>query len=72
VNVYQQRSLEWIFYKLFRCQLLHEAGMAMDVEFLDDVPETALSIRAGGAPEYVLKLSPGWFHALVRAALDVV
>jgi hypothetical protein len=52
-----------IFYKWFRCQLTHEGGLPMDIEF---TPEKELRIRAGGAPEYVLKVSYGWFYELVH------
>ena len=60
-----------MLYKLLRCQLVHEADLPSDVEFLDDLPEEQAAVRAGGAPEYVLKLSPGWFHKLTACALSV-
>jgi hypothetical protein len=28
-----------------------------------------LSVRAGGAPEFVLKVSEGWFDHLIRAVV---
>jgi len=31
------------------------------------MPEDVLSVRAGGAPEYVLQISRGWFHHLLNA-----
>src|ERR1035438_5383972 len=37
-----------------------------DVEFMPDPEPGMLSIRAGGAPEYVLKVSRGWFQELVH------
>jgi hypothetical protein len=55
-----------IFYKWFRCELVHEGGLPMDVQFIDT---DTMSIRAGGAPEYVLKISNGWFHWLVNAVV---
>ncbi len=58
-------AIETILYKLLRCQLIHEAGMASDVQFFDEAGDE-LAIRAGGAPEYVLKVAPGWFHHLVE------
>lgn len=55
-----------IFYKWFRCELVHEGGLPMDVQFIDT---DTMSIRAGGAPEYILKISKGWFHWLVNAVV---
>jgi hypothetical protein len=67
----EQMPVETILYKLLRCQLVHEAGMAADVQFLDGVPDDEFALRAGGAPEYVLKVSPSWFHHLTACALAV-
>ena len=55
-----------IFYKWFRCELVHEGSLPVDVEFMPDPEPGMLSIRAGGAPEYVLKVSRGWFQELVH------
>jgi hypothetical protein len=55
-----------IFYKWFRCELVHEGGLPIDVQFIET---EAMSIRAGGSPEYVLKISKGWFHWLVNAVI---
>jgi hypothetical protein len=65
----EQIPVETVLYKLLRCQLVHEAGMAADLEFLDGVPDDDLVLRAGGAPEHVLKVSPGWFQHLIECAL---
>lgn len=62
--------VEELFYEWFRCQLVHEGRLPQDIQFLDDVEPEALVIRAGGAPEYVLKVSPGWLATLARAATD--
>jgi hypothetical protein len=56
-----------IFYKWFRCELVHEGGLPIDVEFIDS---DKLSVRAGGTPEYVLKVSRGWFHWLIQAVIE--
>jgi hypothetical protein len=55
-----------IFYKWFRCELVHEGALPIDIQFMDDPEPGSLSIRAGGAPEYILKISRGWFHELVH------
>lgn len=55
-----------IFYKWFRCELIHEGALPVDVEFMPDPEPGALGIRAGGAPDYVLKVSYGWFQELVK------
>jgi len=55
-----------IFYKWFRCELVHKGGLPMVVQFIDT---DAMFIRSGGAPEYVLKILKGWFYWLVNAVL---
>lgn len=62
-------SIEHVFYKWFRCELVHEGGLPMDIEFMPDDEPGILSVRAGGAPEFVLKVSEGWFHHLVSAVV---
>jgi hypothetical protein len=44
---------------------VHEGGLPIDIEFMPDTRPGTLSARAGGAPEYILKLSNGWFEDLV-------
>lgn len=61
--------VEHIFYKWFRCELVHEGGLPIDIEFMPDSEPGTLSVRAGGAPEYVLKVSHGWFHHLINAVV---
>ncbi len=61
----KQWPLERIFYKWFRCELVHQGGLPVDIVFREDVPSEELSVRAGGAPEYVLMVSPGWFDQLL-------
>lgn len=56
-----------IFYKWFRCELVHEGGLPVDIELLDT---DVMSLRAGGHPEYVLKISRGWFHWLVQSVIQ--
>jgi len=56
-----------IFYKWFRCELVHEGGLPIDVEF---IKTEDMSIRAGGAPEYILKISHGWFHWLINSVIE--
>lgn len=58
-------SVEHIFYKWLRCELVHEGDLPVDIQFMPDAPLGALSIRAGGEPEFILKLSHGWFHYLL-------
>lgn len=59
-----------IFYKYFRCNLVHEGGLPIDIEFLHNLEPAAMVLRAGGLPEKVLKISPGWFHALIQVVID--
>jgi hypothetical protein len=41
----------------------------MDIAFMPDSAPGSLSVRAGGAPEFLLKVSEGWFHHLVGAVV---
>lgn len=60
-------SIEHIFYKWFRCALVHEGGLPIDIEFMEPEEDAILSVRAGGYPEYVLKVSENWFQHLLDA-----
>jgi hypothetical protein len=60
-------TIPHIFYKWFRCELVHEGGLPIDVEFIES---EELSLRAGGAPNYILKISYGWFHWLIAAVVE--
>ena len=63
--------IEHVFYKWLRCQLVHEGSLPPDIQFMEESDPQWMSIRAGGAPEYILKIGHGWFHHLigsVRAA----
>lgn len=55
----QLYSIEHILYKWLRCELLHEAQIPVDVQFMPDTEPNTIKVRAGGAPEYTLKLSLG-------------
>ncbi len=59
------RPIENIFYKWLRCELVHEGTSPPDIKFVPSKEPNALMIRAGGAPEYTLKLSDNWFQHLV-------
>lgn len=63
----QLHAVYHIFYKWFRCQLVHEGGLPIDIEFMRDSEPGTVAIRAGGAPEYILRISHGWFHELIHA-----
>jgi hypothetical protein len=60
------QPIEHIFYKWFRCELVHEGDVPYDIDFIDS---EALEVRAGGAPEYVLKVSNGWFNHFIGAVV---
>jgi hypothetical protein len=63
-------TIEHIFYKWLRCELVHEGGLPVDIQFMADADPDELSVRAGGKPEFVLKLSSGWFYHLLGAVTD--
>jgi hypothetical protein len=60
--------IETILYKWLRCELVHEGGLPVDVILLDEGPPGSIHIRAGGAPEFTLKLGAGFYRIL----LDIV
>lgn len=59
-------SIPHIFYKWLRCELVHEGGIPMDIEFVGNTGSKQLSLRAGGAPHYVLQLSHGWLFEILH------
>jgi hypothetical protein len=62
-------EIRHIFYKWFRCNLIHEGELPIDVEIIPDSKPGILSVRAGGAPEFVLQVSQGWYHELVGTVI---
>lgn len=66
----QLESIENIFYKWIRCELIHEANIPIDIEFFDDKGNDKMSVRAGGHPEYKLKIGTGWFFHLKKSILE--
>jgi hypothetical protein len=61
-------STEEVFDKWLRCNLVHEGELPIDIQFMDESKPGIMSFRAGGAPEYVLKIGCGWFHFLMNTA----
>jgi hypothetical protein len=60
-------EIEHIFYKWLRCELVHEGALPVDIQFMREGEPGSMSVRAGGAPEYVLKIGHGWFHHMVAS-----
>lgn len=58
-----------VFYKWFRCELVHVGSLPVDVEFIPDPEPGVLRVRAGGAPHHVLQVSYGWFDELIRTVV---
>ena len=63
------RPVHSVFYKWFRNEMVHEGSLPLDIEFMPDSEPGLLEIRAGGAPEYVLKGSHDWFQELIHAVV---
>ena len=61
--------IENIFYKCFRCELVHEGGLPIDIEIMPDDEPGVLSVQVDGALEYVLRVSEGWFHHLISSVV---
>jgi hypothetical protein len=64
------QTLECVFYKWMRCELVHDGGLPVDLCINEDSEPGELSVRAGGAPDYVLLISPGWFERLAAWAVS--
>jgi hypothetical protein len=62
--------IEHVLYKWLRCQLVHEAGLPLDLKLMEEDEPNTMSVRAGGAPEYVLKIGHGWFGEIVRSVVN--
>jgi hypothetical protein len=60
--------IERLLYTWVRCELVHTGAVPLDIEIDDGLRHEGLSVRAGGDPERVLKLSPSWFDLLVSVA----
>jgi hypothetical protein len=60
--------LEQVFYKWFRCEIVHRGGLPLDLRFMDGADADELSVRAGGATDYTLLIAPGWFDRLIEWA----
>jgi hypothetical protein len=63
------QPIEHVFYKWLRCQLVHEGGIPVDIQFMQDVQPGSMTVRAGGAPEYILKIGTGWFHHMIGSVV---
>jgi len=51
----ESHPIEHILYKWFRCELVHEGSIPLDIKFMPDEEPGTLSVCAGGSPEFVLK-----------------
>lgn len=63
-------KVEHILYKWLRCKLVHESGLPTDIQFTSSKEPNVLIVRAGGAPEFILKLSDSWFHFLINVVVN--
>lgn len=66
----ERHPIEHVFYKWFRCELVHEGALPIDIEFMPGEGPGILSVRAGGAPDFVLKVSENWFDHLIAAVVQ--
>jgi hypothetical protein len=60
--------LETVFYKFLRCELVREGGLPQDIKFADEKQSNTMSVRAGGAPDYLLIVGTGWYFHLIEIA----
>jgi len=63
----QQCDVDHLLYKWMRCELAHTGSLPIDLHIDDTFADPAhLTIRAGGAPAYVVLITPAWFTFLVE------
>jgi len=56
-------TIPHVFYEWLRCNLVHEADLPDDIEFMET---DQISIQAGGHPSKTLRLSHGWYKLLMK------
>ena len=64
------QTIEQVFYKWIRCYLVHESVIPDDIQFQEDKGIVNMSVRAGGEPEYILKIGTGWFFHFAESVLQ--
>jgi len=62
------RSFEDLLYTWVRCELVHVAGLPVDIGWITGPSPKDLIVRAGGPPQYRLLMSPGWIDFLLSIA----
>jgi hypothetical protein len=65
----KQVDLDQLLYKWMRCELVHNGTLPVDLRIDADFADPAsLSVRAGGAPDHTVLLTPGWYDFLTGIA----
>lgn len=63
----EQMDIDLLFYKWMRCELVHNGSLPVDLRIDRSFADPhSCSVRAGGAPDYTVLLSPGWYRFLVN------
>lgn len=62
------QSFEDLLYTWVRCELVHVAGLPVDIGWITGPSRDDLIVRAGGPPQYRLLISPGWIGLLLAIA----
>lgn len=69
----EQVDVDHFLYKWLRCELVHTGGLPMDVRVDDTFTNPrSCSIRAGGAPDFTVLMSPGWYSFLLGIVRDTI
>ncbi len=56
-------DMDSLFYKWLRCELVHVGSLPPDLRIDDQFTDPDVcGVRAGGAPNYTVLLSPGWYQ----------
>lgn len=61
-------SIEEIFYYWMRCEIVHTATLPVDIGWMKPVEPGAFGLRAGGAPDNKLLITPAWVDHFLGVA----
>ncbi|RAX23607.1 MULTISPECIES: hypothetical protein [unclassified Actinomyces] len=69
----EQVDLDHLFYKWMRCELVHNGGLPVDLQINESFAgPRRCAVRAGGAPDYTVLVSPGWYWFLAEYVRSTV
>ncbi|RFA13935.1 hypothetical protein B7R22_09870 [Subtercola boreus] len=68
----QVTDINDLLYHWMRNELVHTGDLPIDIDWMTGIHSGTLAIRAGGAPDYKLLMSPTWIDHLLTIASEWV